>query len=61
MQICADCKYGVIGNYSHLYKGRPIGCSRPDDERPKGRLGIEVVGGNCFVPKENYADNQRED
>ena len=61
MQICADCKYGVLGNYSHLYGGKPIGCNKPDNQRDKGRLGIEVIGGNCFEPKENHADNQRED
>ena len=61
MQICAECKYGVVGKYSHIYKGRPIGCNKPDTQRTKGRLGIEVFGKNCFEPKENHADNQRED
>jgi len=53
MQICAECKYGVVGKYSHIYKGRPIGCNKPDTQRTKGRLGIEVFGRNCFEPKEN--------
>lgn len=53
MQICAECKYGVVGKYSHTYKGRPIGCNKPDDKRDKGILGIPGIGGCGFEPKEN--------
>lgn len=28
---CETCKYAVIGKYSHLYGGRPIGCAYPND------------------------------
>jgi len=27
---CANCKWGVIGKYSRLYGGCPIGCDRPE-------------------------------
>ena len=56
-KMCADCKWGVIGKYKQIYKGRPIGCNRPDDYRPKGVVGVDFFGKNCFEPKENYADH----
>lgn len=39
---CLTCKWVYIGKYSHIYKGRPIGCVRPDKKK-----------GNCWGPKED--------
>jgi hypothetical protein len=50
MTICKNCKYGVIGNYSRIYKGCPIGCNRPDNDRAYKHKGTN----GCFVAKEKH-------
>jgi len=41
---CTDCKWLVLGSYSHVYGGTPIGCSKPLDEKHKP--------GSCLEKKE---------
>jgi len=32
---CIDCKWGVIGKYSRLYGGYPIGCEKPEKSKTR--------------------------
>lgn len=47
MTICKDCKWGVVGKYSKVYGGCPIGCQRPDDDRVYRIKGVK----GCFKPR----------
>jgi len=48
-KICLECKYGVVGKYQKVYKGRPIGCDSPGtycSQNGEGPCGM-------FEPKED--------
>jgi len=49
MNMCVNCKYEVIGKYSHVYKGKPVGCNSPSERLKCGKFKGE---GYCFEPKE---------
>ena len=54
MQICADCKWGVL-KYVKEYKGIVIGCQSPNEDKV-------FSSKHCFVPKEQEsADNKGKD
>mgnify|MGYP007070200397 FL=1 len=57
MTICTECKWGVIGRYSQIYKGCPIGCKKPNDKRNYGKTVANGGFGNCFEPKEKINDS----
>lgn len=48
-KMCENCKWGVIGKYSQVYGGRPIGCSCPEEQLEK----------HCFVPKESKNETNK--
>ena len=56
-KACLTCRWGVIGPYSKIYKGCPVGCKSPQDNRH-----LKTKGGfkqGCWEPKEdkNGKDN----
>lgn len=53
MIICKDCKWGVVGKYSKVYGGCPIGCEKPDSLRNYGMTVKDFTDRTgCFVEKE---------
>lgn len=45
---CINCKWSVVGQYSKLYKGCPIGCDCPIDEHKD----VSGFGKHCgYEPK----------
>lgn len=47
MIVCQNCKFGVVGKYSKVYGGCPVGCNRPDDDRAYKHKGVK----GCFVER----------
>lgn len=50
MTICKDCKWGVVGKYSKIYGGCPIGCNRPKKSKSPKQMCED--GEMCFERRE---------
>ena len=49
-KTCLSCKWGVVGAYSKIYKGCPVGCCQPQaDKQYKTKGGFQQ---GCYEPKE---------
>ena len=50
MTICKDCKLCVIGKYSKVYGGCPIGCNKPKKSKSPKQMCED--GEVCFERRE---------